>query len=353
MDGIVQSDDMVMQCSTESQIDTLLWNYDYQTSSQLHFDIVEASSPPQTSWLETNSPISDHIEVLKTILRDKLTKSNMPSIPANSDEPGLLSACYPGQPFTSLYQSISTALALFNSMTRPDVMKWYAKTKFFHIVELTAWQIMPCSLTYRRLHQRYRPTALQLALCGQYPCVIDWIPFASVRDRIIESHAASPFVDRIFCDAVSAYVVETTLSTLVAGGSSMRVFLRVTDLIAVMALPPAVGETIASPTLPAPSIQSLLSSPEYARQAFKKLKMDRGASYYKIDPEFFGKYPELYDASDDITASGIPIKLGLHQILTGSSPINLEIVETYRSFIDFSFDALQAMSKIVEDNPVL
>lgn len=124
----------------------------------------------------------------------------------------------------------------------------------------------------------------------------------------------------------------------------MKVFIKVTDLIAIMTSQQRINDTEDAHALLAPDIDSLLSSPIYASQAFRNLKMDCGASYYKVDPEFFRKYPELYDPSDEIIASGVPLKLGTQNTLTSSNPLNAAIVSTYRSFIDFSFDAVQALS---------
>lgn len=233
---------------------------------------------------------------------------------------------------------------MFNSITRPDVMNWYAKTKFFHIAELTAWQVLPCALTHSRLHDRYRPNALQTTLDGMYPDVVDWIPFASIRDRIIQLHAANPSIDRIFCDAVSAYVVETTLSQLVSGGSPMKLFIRVTDLIAAMSPNQQNESEPGTYTLPAPDANTLFSSSQYASLAFKAMKMDCGASHYKVDPTFFGKYPELYDPFDDIMASGVPLRPESQQILTSPGHPDASTVAIYRSFIDFSFDAAHELS---------
>ncbi|KIW25647.1 uncharacterized protein PV07_08813 [Cladophialophora immunda] len=53
---------------------------------------------------------------------------------------------------------------------------------------------------------------------------------------------------------------------------------------------------------------SLFKSPEYALQPFKFLGAHNGASTFRIDPAFFEKYPELYDAQADITAKGKHLK---------------------------------------------
>ncbi|KAJ3528433.1 hypothetical protein NM208_g10200 [Fusarium decemcellulare] len=312
-----------------------IWSFNYQMGNQSYADAIDACLPSRSTsglrWVESNSPISDHIQILKKLL---LTKLKQPTI-------------LDSRSCQMLYQSVSTVLAMFNSVTRPDVMNWYEKTRFFHIVELTAWQVLPCSLTFSKVHERYRPTELQLGLQGQYPCVIDWIPFASIRDRIIQLHAANPCIDQIFCDTVSAYVVESTLSELVVGGSLMKVYIRVTDLIASMALQQDEGDSVdSSAVLPAPDIKTLFSSAECARLAFKHLNMDCGASYYKIDPVFFSKYPELCDPSDNIVASGVPLKPGTQTTLTSPNYVDAMTVATYCSFINFSFDAAKALSRL-------
>lgn len=232
---------------------------------------------------------------------------------------------------------------MFNSMTRPDVMAWYAKTRFFHIIELTAWQLYPSSATFEKLHPRYRPTDIQMN--HLHPRVIDWIPFPSIRDRCIQLHAANPQVDQIFCDAVTGYTVEALMSDLILGAPQTTVYIRVTDLITAMASSAASEKDCgATAALPAPDITTLFSSPAHARAAFRKLNMNKGASYYKIDPAFFEKYPELYDQSNDLTATGIPLRPKFQKILTYPRPLDGPTVETYRSFIDFSLDASNSIS---------
>ena len=227
---------------------------------------------------------------------------------------------------------------MFNSITRPDVIIWYAQTRFYHIIELTAWEMYPSTSTFQKLHQRYRPTDIQLR--HPHPRVIDWIPFSSIRDRLIQLHAANPLIDQIFCDAVSGYVVETLMSELVIGAPPIKAYIRVTDLITSMSSSPGNRGTGAPATLPAPDATTLFKSPECARMVFQQLNMDRGASYYKIDPAFFGKYPELYDQTSDVAASGIPLRPELQIRLSYPKPLDSQMIGTYRSFIDFSLNAV-------------
>ncbi|VUC38176.1 unnamed protein product [Clonostachys rosea] len=325
------------------QIDSLpltrmpeFWGLSHQMGPQAYANALELSLPSPSNalvglnWVESNSPFSDHIQLLKKLLKTKLKQ------PQRMDR----AFCQ------TLYQSVSSVLAMFNSITRPDVMNWYAKTRFFHIVELTAWQIFPSPMTFSRLSERYKPTRSQLALQGQYPCVVDWIPFASIRDLVIQLHAANPCVDQIFCDAVSAYVVESTMSELIMGTSPIKVYIRVTDLIASMSSDQSREERLDTDNvhLPAPDLKTLFSSPQYAQVAFKYLRMDCGAQEYKIDPMFFGKYPELCDPSDDILATGVPLRPESQITLTSPRHLDPMTMTIYSSFINFSLDAVKAFS---------
>ncbi|KAK2001913.1 hypothetical protein LX36DRAFT_310416 [Colletotrichum falcatum] len=313
-----------------------IWSFEYQTGVEPYLAAMAATQESSTllrkNWTPSNSPFSDHIQLLQRLLKNKLRASGF----APEAQPSM----------QGIYQPVLMVLSMFNSMTRPDVMAWYAKTRFFHIIELTAWQLYPSAATFEKLHPRYRPTETQME--HPHPRVIDWIPFPSIRDRLIQRHAANPRIDEIFCDAVTGYVVEATMSDLILGAPQITVHVRVTDLIAAMSstagdegggldeTPPA--------TVPAPDVTTLFSSPPHARAAFKRLNMDRGASYYKIDPAFYAKYPELFDQSNDLTATGIPLRPKSQKVLTYPKPLDESTVETYRSFIDFSLDAANTIT---------
>jgi hypothetical protein len=179
-----------------------------------------------------------------------------------------------------------------------------------------------------------------MQLQGRYPCVIYWIPFPAIRDQLIHLHAANPRIDQVFCDAVSAYVVETSLSDLILGGPLVVAYIRVTDLIQAMSLSHEVGDVGLTATLPVFNVSTLFMSPQHALLVFKFLKMDCGVSQYKIDPAFFGKYPELYHPGmDSMIASGIPLKPDVQTTLTCPKYLDNSMVSTYRSFINFSFEA--------------
>lgn len=223
-------------------------------------------------------------------------------------------------------------LSLFNSITRPDAMVWYAQTKFYHIAHLTTWQLNPCASTLNRVSLQYRPTETQLL--HLYPSVINWIPFPSIRNRLIRLHAANPRIDEIFCDVVSSYVVEAWMSDFVLGAPAIKAYVRVNDLSKNVGL--ATPREDVRNSIPTLNVETLFASPECSRAVFKLLNMDGGASRYKIDPMLFGKYPELHDSSADIMATGVPLRPKVQVNLTYPKALDLITYQTYRSFIDFS-----------------
>ncbi|KAL2670525.1 hypothetical protein Neosp_014313 [[Neocosmospora] mangrovei] len=307
-----------------------IWSSEYQMGHQSYTDALSACPGGFTrglGWAQSNSPLSDHIQILKQLLSTKVDITR----PVDA------------QSYQNTFQSVSMVWALFNSVTRPDVMNWLSKTKFFHIIELTVWQILPCQFTLSRVHKQYQPTQLQATFQGQYPCVVDWIPFPLIRDRLIQFHAANPFIDQIFCEAVSAYVVESQLSDLVIGCPPLKVYIRVTDLVVSMAGQEWEDPDM-TPTLPAAQVQTLFSSPRHARLVFEHLKMDRGSSCYKLDPSFFEKYPELYTSSDDKVATGIPLKPDIQTTITRPSQLSGNTVAMYSNFIDFMFHVSSTIS---------
>ncbi|GIJ88490.1 hypothetical protein Asppvi_007414 [Aspergillus pseudoviridinutans] len=172
----------------------------------------------------------------------------------------------------------------------------------------------------------------------QHPRVIDWIPFPSLRDRLIRLHSANPQIDQIFCDVVSSYTVEACLADLVSGAPKTKVYIRVTDI----AMGAADMKKKIDPytVLPAPDATSLFSLPECAQAAFTLLNMDHGVSQYKLDPSFFGTYPELFDPGEDIVAQGAPLRPNTQTRLPPPGRLDNLTFQTYRSFMEFHTLAL-------------
>lgn len=214
-------------------------------------------------------------------------------------------------------------LSHFHSLNRPAALAWYTATRFQeNITDLLLWQISRSPATYSRIHASYRPSALQLL--QEYPSVIDWCPFPTVRDKLILLHSANPYIDQIICDIATAYVIEVDADMLVLGQTG-RAYIRVWDLVCgfegqgmeddlVQDVTFMSGGLLSSEfpdghktvSLPAPDVRSLFQ-PRYARQAFKALGLDDGVPRYKVDPSLFAQYPELYDPGANIMATGVAI----------------------------------------------
>ncbi|KAF7556696.1 hypothetical protein G7Z17_g1192 [Cylindrodendrum hubeiense] len=137
------------------------------------------------------------------------------------------------------------------------------------------------------------------------------------------------------------YVVEAKMSDLIQGAPDLDVYVRVTDLVSAMSSLDD-SESNQDKTLPAPDAASLFTTGKYARAAFRFLNMNRGPSFYKVEPALFGKYPELYDHTVDIMAVGIPLKPDTQLTLTPPKALDLPTAETYYSFIDFYLDSLDS-----------
>lgn len=204
--------------------------------------------------------------------------------------------------------SVTVMLFMFNSLSRPGALVWYAATHFSkNITDLALWQMYRSRDTYSRLHINYRPSALQSS--ESYPSIIDWCPFPTIRDKLILLHAANPSLDTIICDIAAAYSVDVESAEFVLHCPGQG-FIRVWDLICAMGGQGTVSNCAshpvqisqqggprgreATPTLPAPDIDTLFT-PSFARLAFRKLGLDDGVPRFKLDPVLFIQYPELYD----------------------------------------------------------
>ncbi|OBT90452.1 hypothetical protein VE02_01228 [Pseudogymnoascus sp. 03VT05] len=337
-----------------------VWAHSYQMGPYAYQAAIHAS-PRNRRFQTTNSRFSDHILGIRNAVWSKLQRLQ----PILGTEVGR----------KQLHITMSVMLSLFNSIARPLALSWYAPTKFyFHIADLAIWQLNPTRETYMQLHSRYRPSALQLT--ESYPCVIDWCPFASVRDRMILSHSANPRLDDIICDMATAYVVESDVSELIRIDKHTMGYIRVWDLIQAMgideeenSLERLSGERACAPqadlpsmshpenniptpasdilSLPAPTAHSLFEVKEYARLAFKALGMDRGICLFKLDSAFFIKYPELRDPDDDIVASGICVAPQTQTKIPGPTALDLDIWRSYNHLADWSLNLSPVLFRFI------
>lgn len=266
-------------------------------------------------------------------------------------------------------------LSTFTSVSWESMRPFWVYTKAHRpVVDVTTWRLRPDTETYAKLAPWYRPTQTQLSV--PHPIVIDWVPFPSLRDRLIFLHSCNPRLDEIICKIADSYVMEIDFSKLVSGVQSCTVYVRVLDLIAVISggaeeqkavdhsldgaslapLPPSMtpddlARSISfsassheqSPeSLPARSAASIFTSKTLALQAFRMLGMDRSPGAMKLDPGFFEGHPELYDSrSHDIIARGIaltPPQFGTLNSAPVLTPIDAKTLTKYTEMARWYFD---------------
>jgi hypothetical protein len=125
----------------------------------------------------------------------------------------------------------------------------------------------------------YQPTLLQM-MTPSYPKVIDWIPHAALRDRLIGSYLAYD-LDTMICHLTEAYVREPGVGESSANSFNVMDFvLNSLDSTAahggILYAYPSTASTTCSHSTPPNDSQ-----------------MHR----FKIDPSFVVRYPRLYHPS--------------------------------------------------------
>lgn len=264
-------------------------------------------------------------------------------------------------------------VSMFITMSWPRMTAFYSHTKAHHaVVKLTTWRLNPTARAYRSLGSKYTPSHTQLFI--PHPTIIDWIPWASMRDKLVLHHAADPHIDDIVCDIGNSFVAECDVSDLVAGVESMTGYVGVWDLVA--AISPettlkddtdtnpfgidsqgwstnfrshrdAAEETVGlsegsnrsfALSLPAPNVAALFSSRSLALQAFKKLDLDKGSMFFKLDPAFFERHPHLYDERANILARGVSLRPPNRSFLPSCKPLDEATLGRYRECATWTFD---------------
>lgn len=226
----------------------------------------------------------------------------------------------------------------------------------------------------------YRPTRIQISI--PHPVVIDWVPFAALRDLLILHHSSNPRLDEVICDIVDAYSCEGDLSLLVMGASPHLASLRILDIVSAMSnsdartdsyegqvgsleqiwhdsqnddsisttfmtessgirgeIPVMDMETL-RPNLPARTAASIFRSKDLALQTFHLLGMDRGPGVLKLDPVFFEQHPELYSEKTSLLISrGCSIRPSQgSQPTRAPQPITSETLTRYTEMAKWAFD---------------
>jgi hypothetical protein len=308
------------------------------------------SACSQTPLQRTNSIFSDHISAIEYFLQQRWLKQH----PTTFNQ----------EKFT---ESIQFMIAAYVMVSWQMMTAWHIYTKAdVPLKELTAWRITRTPEAYAKIIPAYRPTKLQITT--PHPAVIDWIPWPGLRDKLIFYHSANPNLDEVICDIGNSYAVPADLSKLVTGLSGVIGYISVWDLVRAIAPDEACldgasssfafnADTIRNilsddnatvveddvnfygkPTLPAPDVHTLFNTKSLAIQAFKAIGMDKGQTTFSLDPEFFGRHPELYDPQCDLMAKGVPLRPNIHCAMPTPNNLNTSIVAQYRELAKWTCD---------------
>ncbi|TGO22913.1 hypothetical protein BPAE_0150g00060 [Botrytis paeoniae] len=303
----------------------------------------------------TNSAFSDHITVFEHVLRQKLSKS---TALIRSNE--------------SILNSAYIMLSTFICAAWPAMTTWHCATKaHVPVAKVITYHVNPTAATYADLvtNGAWLPTKIQMSI--PHPAIIDWIPFPSLRDKLILCHSANPCLDQLVCEIGNSYVVEADVSKLVMGTSASTGNIGVWDLVRSMSggkkesafssedniswdeicrasfelnkqmregnvLQGLTMEPLA--TLPAPNVAALFNSKQLALSTFVALGMNQGVAQYKLDSAFFERHPELYDSSAGIVANGTRLRPSDHFPMPGPKLLNEGILNCYRNLAAWALD---------------
>lgn len=106
---------------------------------------------------------------------------------------------------------------------------WFTSQVPDIIGSILLWRIHPTPESYQQLMPEYRPSAIQLSV--PHSAIIDWVPYAPLRDRIILYYNKSASLDRLMCDLLDSYVVEVeNLSSSFPGAPSVPAYFGVWNL---------------------------------------------------------------------------------------------------------------------------
>ncbi|OQU95639.1 hypothetical protein CLAIMM_01821 [Cladophialophora immunda] len=316
---------------------------------------------PQGQLHATSSMLSNHINSMEFFL--KLNMSNF-RLPTNRGAPSHLDGSH-------LTAAVSLIFSTFVTMSWQTMTAWHAYLRVQpDLTGLMEWRVNPNPDTLSKIPPYYRPTQLQLSV--NYPAVIDWMPWPSIRDALITYHSANPRLDDLIFEIASSYVMEIDLSKLVAGFPPTPGYVSVWDLVqaispeTICAALPALAScsewecsihdgasankawnesrdetnepTTLESSLPASSTRALFESKGLAFQAFKLLGMDNGPHQYKLGPAFFARHPELYEPSANIMAAGVFLHPGRRWSLAHPQPLDNSILARYREVTSWTLN---------------
>jgi hypothetical protein len=115
-------------------------------------------------------------------------------------------------------------MSLFIANAWPRTHSVWFKSQVPEIIgPILLWRIHPTAETYKNLLPDYRPTQDQLTV--PHSAIIDWIPYADLRDRVIMYYNHSVVLDRLMCDMMNSYVIEVNdLSRILPQAPPVRAY---------------------------------------------------------------------------------------------------------------------------------
>lgn len=207
----------------------------------------------------------------------------------------------------------------------PCMKTWYTMTDSYTTIRWVLWwQISQTSEALEDIPVTNTPTPVQRAL--SHPSIIDWIPFASVRNRLIISDGYE--IDRVFCDLTEAFVLqkeEGTQPVHPTGGAVM--YKSVVGLLRAALRSADPSESQSGDIFD----EGPLKRTKAASSAYCQQLINFGRWVVKLDPSFFSKYPALYDPA--IVSSGPCWDIIGESQIQRPKPLNTEAINTYASIL--------------------
>ncbi|KAK6380738.1 hypothetical protein LTS17_004938 [Exophiala oligosperma] len=266
--------------------------------------------PPTANALHVESALSAHLDCLINILRR-----------------GGLATQYTHAP-----QLVDDMLDGFLEECWPCMKTWYTMTDSYTTIRWVIWwQISQTSEALEDIPETNTPTPVQRAL--PHPSIIDWIPFASIRNRLIISDGYD--IDQVFCDMTEAFVLQKEAAT--QEGAVM--YKSVIGLLRAALV--SAGSSSPSPSSSSSEShggsgdifdEGPLKRTKAASSAYCQQLINFGRWVVKLDPSFFSKYPSLYDPA--IVSSG-PCwdLLGRESRIQRPKPLTTEAINTYANLL--------------------
>lgn len=106
-----------------------------------------------------------------------------------------------------LYQCFASMITLLTRHAWPSTYPvWFKSQVPELILPIMLWRLNPTAESHKYLSPCYRPTELQLTV--PHSPIIDWVPYPSLRDRMILCYNGNVALDRMMCEYLNSHVVE-------------------------------------------------------------------------------------------------------------------------------------------------